>query len=68
MTLDTERHEAMDPNELIRYGMDEAVRRMGDIARAEAVRGDGRAWRQLQRLVEAAGLVRVKRPQQDDGA
>lgn len=68
MTLDTERHEPIDPNELIRYGMGEAVRLMTDIARAEAVRGDGRALRAIQRLSEAAGLVRVKWPAQDDGA
>lgn len=58
----------IDPNELIRYGMGEAVRLMTDIARAEAVRGDGRALRAIQRLSEAAGLVRVKRPLDDDGA
>lgn len=68
MTLDTERQEPIDPNELIRYGMGEAVRLMTDIAQAEAVRGDGRALRAIQRLSEAAGLVRVKRPHVDDGA
>lgn len=67
MTLDTERHEPADPNELIRYGMDEAVRLMMDVARAENRKGYGRSLRELQRLVEAAGLVRVKRPHVDDG-
>lgn len=68
MTLDTDRQEPMDPNELIRYGMGEAVRLMTDLAMAEAVRGDGRALRAIQRLSEAAGLVRAKRPLDDDGA
>lgn len=68
MTLDTERQEPMDPNELIRYGMGEAVRLLDEQARAFAVGGDERAIRMLKLLVEAAGLVRVKRPLDDDGA
>jgi len=64
--LDPTGHEA-NPDDLIRFGEQQAVRKMGDIARAEAVAGDGRALRQLTRLVEAAGLVRVKRQQPDDG-
>lgn len=66
--LDPTGQEPINPNELIRYGMGEAVRLMTDIARAEAVRGDGRALRAIQRLSEAAGLVRVNRPLDDDGA
>lgn len=66
MTLNTDGTEAT-PDDLIQYGREDAVRRMGEIARAEAMRGDGRALRQLQRLVEAAGLVRVKRLEPDDG-
>lgn len=66
MTL--EDHNPPSPDDLIQYGRDDAVRRMTEIARAEAVRGDGRALRAIQRLVEAAGLVMVKRPHVDDGA
>ena len=67
MTLNTDGTEST-PDDLIQYGRDDAVRRMTELARAEAVGGDGRALRAIQRLVEAAGLVRAKRPLDDDGA
>lgn len=67
MTLNTDGTEAT-PDDLIQYGRDDAVRRMTELARAEAVRGDGRALRAIQRLSEAAGLVRVKRLHEDNGA
>lgn len=63
-----EDHNPHSPDDLIQYGRDDAVRRMTEIAHAEAMRGDGRALRAIQRLVEAAGLVRVKRLHEDDGA
>lgn len=66
MTLNTDGTESTR-DELIQQGRDDAIRRMTDLARAEAVRGDGRALRCLERLVVAAGLVRAKRLEQDDG-
>ncbi len=54
--------------ELIQCGRDDAIQRMMEIALAEAARGDGRALRQLQRLVDAAGLGRRRTaPYVDDG-
>jgi hypothetical protein len=53
--------------ELIQCGRDDAIQRMMEIDLAEAARGDGRALRQLQRLVEASGLGRRKPLYQDDG-
>lgn len=65
MSLDLEN---ANPDDLLQLGRDDAIERLCAIARAEAEAGDGRAVRQLMRLLEAAGLRRRKPLHEDNGS
>lgn len=56
MSLDG--HDPPSPDDLIRHGEELALSKLSEMATAEAKAGDGRAIRQLQRLMEACGYRR----------
>ena len=56
MSLDTTT--PPDPDTLTQYGRDEVLERFEALAKSEAVNGDGRALRLLNRLIEACGYAK----------